>query len=42
MQADIVRQLDAGAISAESADDLRTEMVNIQVGDRVLGSVNFG
>ena len=42
MQADIVRQLDAGSISAESADDLLTEMVNIQVGDRVLGSVNVG
>jgi serine phosphatase RsbU (regulator of sigma subunit)/HAMP domain-containing protein len=42
MQAEIIRQLDSGAISAESADDLRTEMVNIQVGDRVLGSVNVG
>jgi serine phosphatase RsbU (regulator of sigma subunit)/HAMP domain-containing protein len=42
MQAEIVRQLDAGNISKESADDLLTEMVNIQVGDRVLGSVNVG
>jgi serine phosphatase RsbU (regulator of sigma subunit)/HAMP domain-containing protein len=42
MQGDIVRQLDSGAISEESIDDLRTEMVNIQVGDRVLGSVNVG
>jgi serine phosphatase RsbU (regulator of sigma subunit)/HAMP domain-containing protein len=41
-QADVVRQLDRGAISAESIDDLRTEVVNIQVGDRVLGSVNVG
>jgi HAMP domain-containing protein len=42
MQGDIVRQLDSGEISAESIDDLRTEMVNIQVGDRILGSVNVG
>jgi serine phosphatase RsbU (regulator of sigma subunit)/HAMP domain-containing protein len=42
MQGDIVRKLDSGAISAESMDDLRTEVVNIQVGDRVLGSVNVG
>ena len=41
-QAEIIRQLDSGAISVESRDDLRTEMVNIQVGERVLGSVNVG
>jgi serine phosphatase RsbU (regulator of sigma subunit)/HAMP domain-containing protein len=42
MQAEIVRQLDAGAISEESVDDLRTEILNILVGHRVLGSVNVG
>ncbi|GAB4365749.1 MAG: hypothetical protein Kow0042_05170 [Calditrichia bacterium] len=41
-QAAIVRQLDRGAISEESKDDLRTERVNIMVGDRVLGSVHVG
>ena len=41
-QADIVRRLDRSEISAESIDDLRTEVVNIQIGDRVLGSVNVG
>ena len=42
MQSDIVRKLDSGAISAESVDDLRKEIVNIQAGDRVLGTVNVG
>lgn len=41
-QAEIVHQLDEGSISEESIDDLRTEMVNIQAGERVLGSVNVG
>ncbi len=42
MEADIVRRLDRGAISEENRNDLRTEKVNIQVGDRVLGSVHVG
>jgi serine phosphatase RsbU (regulator of sigma subunit)/HAMP domain-containing protein len=41
-QAEIIRQLDSGSISAESVDDLRTQMVNIQIGERVLGNVNVG
>lgn len=41
-EAQIVRQLDRGAIAPESSNDLRTERVNIQVGDRVLGSVHVG
>jgi serine phosphatase RsbU (regulator of sigma subunit)/HAMP domain-containing protein len=42
MQADLIRNLDSGTISAEDEDDLRVERVNIQVGNRVLGSVNVG
>lgn len=42
MQADIVRRLDNGAVAEESKPDLQTERVNIQVGDRVLGSVHVG
>jgi serine phosphatase RsbU (regulator of sigma subunit)/HAMP domain-containing protein len=41
-QAEIVRQLDAGAVAEESRGDLRTHTVNIQLGDRVLGSVHVG
>jgi serine phosphatase RsbU (regulator of sigma subunit)/HAMP domain-containing protein len=41
-QAEIIGKLNSGAISEESVDDLKTEVVNIQVGDRVLGSVNVG
>jgi len=41
-QADLVRQIDNGAIAQESEGDLITERVNIQVGDRVLGSVHVG
>ena len=42
MQADIVRRLDRGAVADESSEDLRSHTVNIQVGDRVLGSVHVG
>ncbi len=41
-QADIIRRLDGGAIAEESKGDLRTERVNIQVGERILGSVHVG
>jgi len=41
-QAAIVRRLDLGAIAPESRGDLRTERVNILVGERVLGSVHVG
>ena len=42
MEADLVRRLDGGAVAEESRDDLLRERVNIQVGDRVLGSVSVG
>lgn len=41
-QAAIIRRLDGGAIAQESKADFRTERVNIQVGERVLGSVHVG
>lgn len=41
-QAGIVRQLDNGLIAEESREDLRTQRVNIQAGDKVLGSVHVG
>ncbi|MFQ5753993.1 MAG: PP2C family protein-serine/threonine phosphatase [bacterium] len=41
-RAEIVRRLDAGLITEESQKDLRTQTVNIQSGDRVLGSVHVG
>jgi serine phosphatase RsbU (regulator of sigma subunit)/HAMP domain-containing protein len=41
-QANLVRQLDNGAIAAESQGDLITHPVNIQLGDRILGSVHVG
>ena len=41
-QAAIVRRLDSGAIAEESKGDLRTERVNIQLGERILGSVHVG
>jgi serine phosphatase RsbU (regulator of sigma subunit)/HAMP domain-containing protein len=41
-QASIIRRLDTGAIAEESKSDLRTERVNIQVGERILGSVHVG
>lgn len=41
-QADIIRRIDSGAIAEESKGDLKTERVNIQVGERILGSVHVG
>ncbi|MFQ5636771.1 MAG: SpoIIE family protein phosphatase [bacterium] len=41
-QEELVRRLDKGLISEESRDDLRVQRVNIQSGDRVLGSVHIG
>lgn len=41
-QAAIIRRLDGGAVAQESKADFRTERVNIQVGERVLGSVHVG
>lgn len=41
-QEEIVQRLDEGAVAVESQDDLRTQTVNIQSGDRVLGSVRVG
>lgn len=41
-EASIVRRLDEGAVAAQSQADLRTRVVNILVGDRVLGSVHVG
>ncbi len=40
--AGIVRRLDRGNVAEESQEDLRTQTVNIQLGDRVLGSVHVG
>jgi len=42
MQAEIVRRLDNGAVANESRNDLLAERVNIQLGERVLGSVHVG
>ncbi len=41
-QARIVQRLDNGAVAEESLGDFRSERVNIQAGDRVLGSVHLG
>ena len=41
-KADIVRRLDRGSVAQESQKDLRAQTVNIQLGDRVLGSVHVG
>jgi serine phosphatase RsbU (regulator of sigma subunit)/HAMP domain-containing protein len=41
-EADLVRQLDQGDVAAASRRDLLTHRVNIQRGDRVLGSVHVG
>ncbi len=41
-RAKIVQRLDKGLVAAESRDDLKTLRVNIQSGDRVLGSVHVG
>lgn len=40
--ANIVRRLDRGSIAEESQEDLRTQTVNIQLGDRILGRVRIG
>jgi len=42
IEADYVRRLDNGLIHEESRDDLKMVNVNIQSGDRVLGSVHVG
>lgn len=42
LAADYVRRLDSGLIHEESRDDLKMVNVNIQSGDRVLGSVHVG
>jgi serine phosphatase RsbU (regulator of sigma subunit)/HAMP domain-containing protein len=42
MEASIVRWLDGGAVAKESQADLRSQRVNIQIGDRILGSVHVG
>ncbi len=42
VQARIVERLDNGGVAEESRKDLRTHGVNIQLGDRVLGSVHVG
>lgn len=39
---DVVRRLDRGDIAADSRSDLRTEVVAIEVGGRVRGSVHVG
>lgn len=40
--ADIVKRLTQGGIASESQRDIRSQTVNIQSGDRVLGSVQVG
>ena len=42
LEAQIVKRLDQGAIADESRGDLRSQRVNIQIGDRILGSVHVG
>jgi serine phosphatase RsbU (regulator of sigma subunit)/HAMP domain-containing protein len=42
MEANIVKRLDEGAVADESRNDLRTQKVNIQMGNRILGSVHVG
>jgi len=41
-RAEIVKQLDQGAIAKSSQEDIARQQVNIQVGDRILGSVHVG
>ncbi len=41
-RAEIVKQLDQGAIAQSSQEDIARQQVNIQVGDRILGSVHVG
>ncbi|UCF63296.1 MAG: SpoIIE family protein phosphatase [bacterium] len=42
LEAEIIRRLDEGAVADESREDFRTQRVNIQIGDRILGSVHVG
>ncbi len=41
-RAEIVKRLDQGAIAQSSQEDIARQQVNIQVGDRILGSVHVG
>ncbi len=38
----IIKLLDSGGIAAENRDDLHTVLVDIQMGERILGSVHVG
>jgi len=38
----IILQLEKGAVSKESKNDMQTEIVDIRLGDRILGSVHVG
>ena len=38
----LILQLEKGAVSEESKNDLQTEIVDIRLGDRILGSVHVG
>ncbi len=42
IQAEIVKRLDDGAIAEESQADLRAQRIDIQLGNRILGSVSVG
>jgi sigma-B regulation protein RsbU (phosphoserine phosphatase) len=42
IQAEIVKQLDSGAIAEESREDLHGQRVDIKVGNRILGNVSVG
>ena len=38
----VILQLEKGAVSKESKNDMQTEIVDIRLGDRILGSVHVG
>jgi len=42
VQGDIVRRLDQGAVAPESQKDLKTQKVNIEIGEKVIGNVHVG
>jgi len=42
VQGEYVSRLDRGEVTEDSRDDLRTQRVNIQIGDRILGRVHVG
>jgi serine phosphatase RsbU (regulator of sigma subunit)/HAMP domain-containing protein len=42
MQAEIVRKLERSEIVAENQDDLKTQQVDILIGERIIGSVHVG